>query len=439
MRNKIFSKKLATFFSFGVGIIVFSVLTFLYLLTIDKHEQLEKILTTEKYVYFQKDISNIIYSNINILDGYIAFLSTQKDISKESTTSFLDELLKDKMEYIRNVTVIKDTTIVMAYPALGNESSIGRDLSKVDNQMENVLKVKSSLKPVFQGPVKLVQGGTGYIIRVPVKRDGKYWGQVSLVMDADNFTEIIEGFEKDLNIEVVIENKDEITNSHIYGNKALVGNCCSKFNYSTSLLDWIIYINPKQPKPNMIYINITIFTVITILSVLAGIFGMAIQKKTAKIKYQAAYDQLTGLYNRNYYIKYVPPLFEDAKKRDYKLGVMVLDINKFKSINDNYGHNVGDIVLKDFSKKLKATLRIGDIVFRTGGDEFMILCEKFKNQEALKILERKIKESLDYTLVIDENEVKVSTSIGSALYPDDGEDIDAVIDLADKKMYEDKP
>jgi len=439
LKNKTFNKKFAAILSFLVGAIVFIILLFFQIAILDKQKQTNKIETTEKYIYFQKDISNIIYSNINLLHGYTAFLSTQKDVSKESTTSFLNELLKDKMEYISNITIIKDTTIEMTYPSTGNESSIGVDLAKVDKQKEKILKVKQSLKPIFQGPVQLVQGGAGFIIRIPVKRSGKYWGQLSVVLDADRFLKVIKNIEKELKIEIAIVNIDDETNTHIYGNESIIDTSYSKFNYNIDLLNWMIYITPKRTNTDMIYSNIFIFVFSVLFSILAAIISWFYLKHFARIRYRADYDNLTGLYNRNYSLRHVPPLFEDAKKRNYKLGVMILDINKFKSINDNYGHNAGDIVLKDFSMKLKSILRDEEKVFRIGGDEFMIIFEGIKNHESLKVIENRIRESMRYTIIIDKNEVKVSTSIGSALFPDDGDTVHAVKDLADKNMYEDKP
>jgi len=405
---------------------------------LDKHKQTNRIETAEKYIYFQKDISNIIYSNINLLHGYTAFLATQKDVSKENTTSFLNELLKDKMEYIRNITIIKDTTILMTYPSAGNESSIGVDLTKVEKQKEKILKVKQSLKPIFQGPVHLVQGGAGFIIRIPVEKEGKYWGQLSVVLDAERFLKVIENIEKELKLEIAIVNIDDEAKTLIYGNKSVIDSNYSKFNYNADLLNWMIYINPKYTKTAMLYSNIFIFIFSVLFSILAAILIWFYLKHFARIRYRADYDNLTGLYNRNYSLRYVPPLFEDAKKQNHKLGVMILDINKFKSINDNYGHHAGDIVLKDFSMKLKLILRDEEKVFRIGGDEFMIIFEGIKNHESLKVIENRIRESMRYTIILDKNEVKVSTSIGSALFPDDGDTVHEVKDLADKNMYEDK-
>ena len=438
MKNKTFNEKLAYLLSFGVGLIVFIILLFFHKTMYEKHKQLNRIETTEKYIYFQKDIANIVYSNINLLDGYKAFLSTQKDLSKENTESYLNELLKDKTDYIKNLTVLEDTTIVMSYPSKGNEASIGVDLSKIDKQKENVLKVKASLKPIFQGPVKLVQGGTGFIIRIPIEREEKYWGQLSVVIDGDRFIKAIEKIEKNLNIQVAIVNISEGINTYIYGNEASINASSSKFDYDIDLLNWMIYINPKSP--NSVKVPFIVFMILIplLFSILAGVVSWVCQKKFAKIRYHASYDNLTELYNRNYSNRHVPAIFEEAKKRNYKLGIMVLDINKFKSINDNYGHNVGDKVLKDFSSKLKTMVRNGEKVFRIGGDEFLIIFNKFEDEEALKIIKERIKESLNYTLVINHVEVKISSSIGYAVFPDHGENADAVIDFADKNMYEDK-
>lgn len=438
MNNKTFNKKLSIALSFVVAIIIFITILFFQVSIWNIQKQNSKIEITEKYISFQRDISNILYSNINILNGYTAFLSTEKNLSEESTSNFLSELLKDKKEYIKSVAVIEDTTIVMLYPKEGNEKGIGVDLSKIEEQKNDVFKVKYSLKPVFQGPVNLVEGGTGFIIRIPVEKQGKYWGQVSIIMDADRFLKAIEEFEKELNIEVAIVNFNDHSKNLLYGNKALINSSDSEFDYNTSLLNWTIYINSKYAKTDRLYTNIFIFAFNILFSILTGFLCLVYLKNAAKIKYQADYDSLTGLYNRNSSIRYVPSFFENAKKRNNKLGVMILDINKFKNINDNFGHAVGDIILKDFANKLRAISRNSEEIFRIGGDEFMIICSNVISEEDMKKIKDKAKAALSYTLNIDSNEIRVSASIGYAMFPDNAEKAAEVINLADKNMYTDK-
>lgn len=438
MNKKTFNKKLSITLSCTVTIIIFITLLFFQISIWNMQNQNKKIEITEKYVSFQKDIGNILYSNINILNGYTAFLSTQNNLSEENTTNFLNELLKDKKEYIKSVAVIEDTTIMMLYPKEGNEKGIGTDLSKVNDQKNQVFKVKYSLRPIFQGPVHLVEGGTGFIIRLPVEKQGKYWGQVSIIMDADKFLKAIGMFEKELNIEVAIENLDDEGTTLLYGNNSLINSSYSKFNYNTSLLNWIIYVSPKYEKTDRIYTNIFIFIFNFVFSILSGILCWGSLKNAANIKYQADYDVLTDLYNRNSSTKYVPGFFEDARRKNYKLGVMILDINKFKSINDTYGHSIGDLVIQDFGIKLKALSINSEQVFRIGGDEFMIIYSNIDSEESLKKIKDEIKESLNYVLSIDDLTIKISTSIGYAIFPDHAESALEVINLADKNMYLDK-
>lgn len=404
----------------------------------DKQKQARRIEIDEKYVYFQKDISNVIYSNVNLLNGYIAFLSTQKDFSKEGSEIFLNELLKDKMEYVRNVTVIEDTTIVASYPSKGNENTIGVDLAKIDAQKQKILQVKNTLKPAFQGPENLIQGGTGFIIRLPVEKQGKYWGQVSIVMDAEGFKNLIRSFEKELNIDVCIMNADDGMNSIIYGDRFSKDINYTKFNYNIDLLNWVIYVDYKYTKPDRVFSDILFFILIIIFSILSGICSWTYEKSISITKYQADFDCLTGFYNRNYLIRYAPSLFEDAKRKNYKLGIMILDINKFKSINDNYGHNAGDMVLRNFSAKLKTVIKKEDKIFRVGGDEFMILCRKIKNEESLKIIKDQVKKSMEYTMEVDNIKMNVSASVGYSIFPDNEDNINEIMNFADKNMYKDK-
>ncbi len=107
-------------------------------------------------------------------------------------------LIQSNSKLIKNISVLKDTTIVYAYPLKGNEAVIGKNLAFIAAQKGNVLKVKKNMTPIFQGPVNLVQGGTGFISRIPViLEDGTYWGQISIVINGEELMKETGLYEKD--------------------------------------------------------------------------------------------------------------------------------------------------------------------------------------------------------------------------------------------------
>ena len=151
-----------------------------------------------------------------------------------------------------------------------------------------------------------------------------------------------------------------------------------------------------------------------------------------ELEYKASHDPLTGLYNR---ISLSAFFKREAGKTDiynhHKLALIFLDIDNFKSVNDTYGHEIGDKILREVAKIISESLRRTDLPFRFGGDEFLILASVKNSNEAVKIAERirkRIEERFkDYGL---------SASFGISIYKEDGEDLDTLIDIADKRMYE---
>jgi diguanylate cyclase (GGDEF)-like protein len=165
-----------------------------------------------------------------------------------------------------------------------------------------------------------------------------------------------------------------------------------------------------------------------ILLPLAWWFG----KQYDKAKYYSEKDPLTGIYNR----RYVESAFTSIKSRLEQNGqsgaVLLLDVNDFKLVNDYLGHKIGDEYLILITNQLKKSVRKTDIVARWGGDEFLILSPDIQKKEELdKMLER-IHHNLNQLAF---NDVKISVSIGSALYPKHGKDLDELLKVADKNMY----
>lgn len=161
------------------------------------------------------------------------------------------------------------------------------------------------------------------------------------------------------------------------------------------------------------------------------------QRKQAEeiIRYQAVYDQLTGLPNRILFNERLLASLKKAKKTQKMLAVMFLDLDRFKKINDTLGHAAGDRLLEGFAGRISDTLRSTDTVARWGGDEFTILLPEINClEDAVKTAQR-ILNNLKPPFKLEEQAFHVSSSIGIALYPDDGEDAETLVKNADAALY----
>jgi diguanylate cyclase (GGDEF)-like protein/PAS domain S-box-containing protein len=171
-------------------------------------------------------------------------------------------------------------------------------------------------------------------------------------------------------------------------------------------------------------------------AVLEGILlDITDRKRTEQeIAFKAYHDALTGLPNRTLFLDRLSVALAHAKRSHGRLAIFFLDLDDMKSINDTFGHAVGDRVLKSVSERLLGVLRADDTVSRVGGDEFLILLEVAEPQEA-EVLARRVLARISEPVTIDRDELYVTTSIGVALYPEDGELADALIRHADGAMY----
>jgi diguanylate cyclase (GGDEF)-like protein/PAS domain S-box-containing protein len=153
------------------------------------------------------------------------------------------------------------------------------------------------------------------------------------------------------------------------------------------------------------------------------------------VRYQAYHDILTGLPNRQLFHDRLTQGLLHARREGEMLGVMFLDLDRFKEVNDTLGHEVGDKLLCEVAKRLKVSIRKGDTVARLGGDEFVLLLPKIKQMDNLISLAEKVLESMRVPARIGGNDLKLSTSIGISVYPRDGDKPDMLIKRADEAMY----
>ena len=156
------------------------------------------------------------------------------------------------------------------------------------------------------------------------------------------------------------------------------------------------------------------------------------------IHYQAYHDLLTGLPNRALFLDRLGNAISNARRDKESLSVMFLDLDRFKIVNDSLGHSVGDKLLKQVSHRLKSALREGDTLARLGGDEFILLLPSMKSDEVAHKVGRKIINVIKEPFDVEGHEIFVTASIGVSMYPQDGEDADALIKNADVAMYHTK-
>lgn len=160
-----------------------------------------------------------------------------------------------------------------------------------------------------------------------------------------------------------------------------------------------------------------------------------LEASRAALKQEASHDSLTGLANRRLFYDRLQQAIRHARRYNSKVGLLFIDLDKFKEVNDTHGHHVGDAVLTEVARRLTRSVRDSDSIARLGGDEFVVLLDNVRGRDdclaaAVNIERTLAEDSSFYGLAVD-----ISASIGQALFPDDGADEDALIRAADAAMY----
>ncbi|HOF14786.1 MAG TPA: GGDEF domain-containing protein [Spirochaetota bacterium] len=166
-----------------------------------------------------------------------------------------------------------------------------------------------------------------------------------------------------------------------------------------------------------------------------------VEQRTEILKWLSITDPLTGLYNRRYFIEQIELEFKRSKRYSRDLSLMMLDIDHFKLVNDNYGHQIGDIVLRKISSVIINLLRDSDLAFRYGGEEFMIILPETKSEDAINVAERMKQEIMNTQHNYSSINFTVTASFGIVSIKDmidKFETIDDIIKKVDDNLYKAK-
>jgi diguanylate cyclase (GGDEF)-like protein/PAS domain S-box-containing protein len=160
-----------------------------------------------------------------------------------------------------------------------------------------------------------------------------------------------------------------------------------------------------------------------------------LEQSASHLRYLANHDGLTGLPNRKLFHERLDQSIEWAKENSQPVGLLFLDLDGFKLINDTHGHDVGDLLLKAVAKRLTSCLRGSDTVSRLGGDEFTVILPAIPMAQGAARVAEKILQTLAKPFVLEGHTIFVTTSIGISLYPQHGLSADVLVKEADSAMY----
>ncbi|MGM0378994.1 MAG: GGDEF domain-containing protein [Bacillota bacterium] len=177
---------------------------------------------------------------------------------------------------------------------------------------------------------------------------------------------------------------------------------------------------------------------ILFLGLLFALFISIVVYLLKRFEYQAHHDSLTKLSNRKHFAIKFNNLKGKMSNNNQKSGIIFIDVDHFKEINDNYGHEVGDEVLKNIAYRIENNLKSKDLKARMGGDEFLIALTDLSAQDEIISITKRLIDDIQLPLTTNSYNIDISISAGLSIFPDDGKDLDILIKKADSAMYKAK-
>ncbi|OHC64101.1 MAG: hypothetical protein A3H93_16400 [Rhodocyclales bacterium RIFCSPLOWO2_02_FULL_63_24] len=383
----------------------------------------------------ERELNAVLFLS-NGLAGYLTVSHNRLDAAE--IRQIQAELYRSSRN-VRNFAIAEGNVIRYVYPLAGNEKALGFDYSRNEAQWPGVKRAIDDRRGTLLGPVRLVQGGMGLIYRYPVFVKDKYWGMLSTVIDVDGFLRSAFDAVANQRYEFAVAAREGKGPPEVFwGNPALLR------SPESTILDadipngkWVFAVRQKEaPLGKLRELSWRLFG--WLIAVLGGLAMYLLLKSRVELAQMALFDTLTGLPNRR--------LLEDrlhqavsrhARRPTSRCGLLFIDLDKFKAINDNFGHKAGDAVLQTVAHRIREEVRAGDTVARWGGDELVVVVEETDTDKIAQLVVR-LRQSITEPIEFEGLALEVGASVGVAVFPDDATSAMKLLKVADQRMYDEK-
>lgn len=421
-----------------IGYIILTVLS-ISILTFLIIQEYNKIIDDQMVAdeFFFYEMSNKLDLNIKetitFIYGLRGFVSSQIEdgISSEEFYSFSSEA-QSVSNNVKNFSVAPDNIQMFVYPLAGNEVTLGHNLEEDQREYVrlDIAEAMSTGNIVISGPYELRQGNLGMVVRNPIFDGYKYWGVVNVVVDVEKI--ILESYDNySFNsgiTSVSISNDHGVfwsSGEEIKPNIEYIINVLSDKWYVRGYVPVVLsYDNMLKWIQQSILYSIVVFAIY--------VFGIRLLSNnhmmSNRISKLIFSDTLTKLPNRRALDKSIELLIS----QNISFGLVFIDLDDFKNINDSLGHSVGDKVLVEITRRIQNTAIYE--AYRWGGDEFILIWKGNDSQLLKSIVSDVVKKIMD-PIYLNDEEYRVTSTSGISFYPEDGCTKDEVIMLADATMY----
>lgn len=431
----------------SVAIVISLLLTLIVVEMFFLNEKKQFELLNKKHdLVFEQDVSKVINNEIN---NMIITLKTFNLLFKSSDYDPLqfDVLAKEVMTTSSSVSELQfapEGIIQLTYPHSENHSAIGHNLNLLKKRHKGVVLSKKNHSLTLIGPIKLIQNNRlSFILRLPIFNEkAKFSGFIIAISDLEGISDKlpfnnipyrIQGFDPDGEMLTIFDNIIDKSKGTI-----------SVFNIPVPNGNWLFSVQNKKYNAQ----KYEIVRVILYLIVFAFFFyiykrerqllltNSHINDANSIMKLAIFTDELTNIYNRRYMNNILRQIFFSNITETHSIAF--LDIDHFKRVNDTYGHDAGDEILKVFASICSNNIRKTDVIARWGGEEFILFMEKTSNIYAEDVCYRILRAVNKHSFLYDGQVIHITVSIGLTSFSPQNDQIEMVLKNIDKAVYHSK-
>jgi diguanylate cyclase (GGDEF)-like protein len=380
-------------------------------------------------------------ATLHIADGLIGFISSD-DLRDEARVLRALAVLHRHGRHLRNIGLAPDNELRYLYPLAGNERAVGVRYRDLPEQWPAIQRAMETGTSILDGPVDLIQGGRGLISRTPVfMEDGSYWGMLSLVIDIDSLIAAFGIAESGPGLRLAL--RAAAADGHparpILGDQALFDRDAVRMDIAVPGGRWEMAVEDAAASSHLQPVSIAghRYGGYLMAAALALMLYLLLQQRN-RVAHLAMHDPLTGLPNRRLFGERLEQTLARCERRRERFALLYIDLERFKAINDRYGHKAGDRMLVEIALRLLGSLRRNDTAARVGGDEFLVILEGVENREQARVVADKVVRAIESPLPGLDPDERVSASVGVVVFPEDGRTADQLLHVADEAMYADK-
>ena len=407
----------------------------------DRQTQIERGLTLQQSAAMRARIERELNATLYLMNGLSAYVSVHEDLLEGERVEGVLRAIYRNSQHLRNVGLAPDNVLRYVYPYEGNEAAIGLRYENVPEQWPAVRRAMEERRTVMVGPIELVQGGRGLIVRTPVYlEDDRYWGVLTLVIDSESlfeaagFSEAVDGtlhalrWAPTTNPEapIIRGDPDVFDRSPVIQQIVVPGGHWELASLNVEAADELAAGSPLLRATGWI------------TALLLAVLAFLLVDRRIRAAWQALHDPLTRLPNRRMFRTRIEKILRGRPFNGSRFAVAYIDLNGFKAVNDTHGHSVGDRVLAEVGRRLSARAEDGEMVARLGGDEFAMLIERADPDDAVRARVDELLEGIGSAGAELAPDCPLGAAAGVAFHPDDGDRVEVLLAVADQRMYVDK-